>query len=299
MQIARSHVVASVTTRLRPGKRRPRSLPPQRIGRELERSSQPSHVGDRRPERFGDHLQCRNIDHAILVSRIFQSHERKQCVDVVKAGLLLITVGDLQELEPALRPQGSSNLVGALGWRDVSRIPWGSHDEIPADYRGIGEADPCSPAGRLHSGMCHRIARKNSIVIPFSARLLVDHDEWSDEFHIAQIDSLAAQNSEAVVGPDLIRFDERGTRAVGDYDIVERYSVQEVSGYAADVDDAVAVVLNHAHDVAADALATPVAIGDQIGGAHQKQHHYHHYCDEPKPPLVRMLRQWKGVGRSG
>src|SRR4029077_14194012 len=173
------HVVASVTTRLRPGKRRPRSLPPYRIAREVERARQPAQAGDRGPERLGDHLQGRDIDQPGLVSGILEPHERKQCVDVVKAGLLLITVGDLKDLEPALRPEGSSNLVGALGGRDVARIPWGSNDEIPADYRGIGEADPCSPAGRPHPSTGDRVARKDPIVIPLSARQLVDHDEWS------------------------------------------------------------------------------------------------------------------------
>ena len=299
MQIARFHVVASIAARPRRGKRHPRSLPPHGIVREIERAGQPPHVGNGRTEWLGDHLQCRNIDQAIPVCRILQPHERKQSVDAMKARLLLITLGDLQNLEPALRPEGSSNLVGALGGRGVARIPWRSHGEISVDHGDVAEADPRSPSGPLHSSARHRIAWKDPIVIPLSARLFVDHYDRADKLHVVEFELLATEGAEAVLGPDLVGFDERRAGAVGNHYIVERHSVQEISRDAADVNDAVAVSLDQPLDVAPDTLATPVAVGDQIDSADQQQRHHRDSKEEPHPPPVRTLRQWKGEGRSG
>ena len=277
MQVARCDVVAAIAARLRSGKRHACSLPPHRITRELERAGQTSHVGNGWTERLGDHLQRRDIDHATLVRRILQPHERKQSVDAVKARLLLITLGDLENLESAIRPEGSSNFVGALSGREISGIPGRTHGEIAVDHADVAEAEPRSPSALFHAGLRHGVAGENPIVIPFSAGLLVEHDDRAHELHIVELELLAAQRVEAVLGPDLVRLDERRAGAVGDHDIVKRRPVKEISGDAADVDDAVAVSLNQPFDVTADPLATPVAIGDQIGGAHQQQRHHHQH----------------------
>jgi hypothetical protein len=55
--------------------------------------------------------------------------------------------------------------------------------------------------------------------------------------------------------------------------------MQKISGDAADVDEAVAISLNQPFDVSTDALATPVAIGDQVSGADQQHHHQQHHSD--------------------
>src|SRR5207237_3843534 len=107
------------------------------------------------------------------------------------------------------------------------------------------------------------VARKDAIVVPLYAGRLVEHDDRAHQLHIAEIDSLAAQSGQSVTRPHFIGFDERLMRAVGDHHVVQRESAQEISGNAADVDEAVTVSLYESFDVAADALATPVGVGDE------------------------------------
>ena len=284
MKVAGLHEVASIAARPRSGKRRAHSLPPHRIAGELDRSSQPTDVGNRRAKWLRDHLQRRDIDQATLVCRVFQPNEWKQSVDAVEARLLLITSSDLQDLEPTLRSERSANFVSALGGRQRAGVPWRSNGDISVDYGDVAEADPRSPTGLLHARARHRVARKDPIVIPFSARLPVEHDDRTDKLHFVEFELLAPKGADAVLGPDLVRFDEWRAGTVGDNDIVQRDSVQEVSGNAADVDDAVAVSLNQPHDIAAHALSAPVAVGDQEAGADQQQRHHRNNCEEANPP---------------
>jgi hypothetical protein len=284
MKIARLHGVASIAARLRSGKRRSRSFPPHRIARELECSREPAHIRHGRAERLCDHLQRRNIDQASPVSRILESNERKQSVDAVKARFLLITLCDLQDFLPAFRSEGTPNRIGTLGGADVTGVPRCSYSEISVENGDVAEADPGSPPRFFHPGTGYRVARKDPIVVPFSAGLLVDHHNRADKLHLVEFESLAAQNAEAVLGPYLVRFDEWSAGAVGNHDVVQRDSVQKVSADAADVDDAVAVVLKQAHDVAANALTTPVAVGEKQGDAQQQQRHHRNRREEAHPP---------------
>ena len=149
-------------------------------------------------------------------------------------------------------------------------LPRRADGEIAVDHLHVAEADPRAPAGFLRPRRGRRVAREDAVVIPFPARLLVDHDDRPHEFDLAEIDPLSAQGAQAVAGPDLVGLDERSARAVGDHDVVQRESSQEISADAADVDEAVTVSLDQTFDVAPDALAAEVGVGGQISGADQQ-----------------------------
>ena len=286
MQVARCHQVASVAVGSRPGKCRAHSLPPHRITGELDRSCHPAHVGDGRAERLGDHLQRRDIDQLGSVRRVCEPNERKQSVDTVEARLFLIAFGDLQNLQSALRPESGSNFIGALGDRRGTGIPGRADGKISVDDGDVAETDPGSPTRLLDARARNRVAGEDPLVVPFCvcAGLPVEYDDGFYKLHIVEFELLASKRAEVVPGPDLVRFDEWRASTVGDHDIVQRDSVQEISADAADVDDAVAVVLNQIHDVASHALATPIAVGDQEGGAEQQQRHHRNHCEEAHPP---------------
>src|SRR6266566_1089867 len=134
----------------------------------------------------------------------------------MKARLLLITVSHPKNLEPSRRPQRAANCILALCGGDMRiGLPRRAHGEIAVDHRDVAEANPGAPSGFLRPRWSGRVAREDAVVIPFPARLLVDHDDRPHEFDLAEIDSLSAQGAEAITGPDLVGPDERGARAVG------------------------------------------------------------------------------------
>jgi len=114
--------------------------------------------------------------------------------------------------------------------------------------------------------------------------LLVEDDHRLHEAHFEKLDLLSAQSAHAVPCPDLIGFYEWGARTVGDDDIVQRKSAQKISSHAADAYDPVAIPLNQSEDIPADALASPVGVGDEKGCSEQQQGHHRDSCEEERQP---------------
>jgi len=77
VEISVAEVVTPVARDARRRKRGTRALPPHRVARELERSSEPAHISDGRAERLRDHLESGDVDESVLVTRILEPHERK------------------------------------------------------------------------------------------------------------------------------------------------------------------------------------------------------------------------------
>ena len=285
VHVAVVDVVASVATGARPRERDAHAFPPHRVTRELDRPRETSHVSNRWAEWLGDHLQGRDIDQPGLVRGVFKPDEREQPVDVMKARFVLIALGHLNDLEPAFGSERAPYRGAPLRERELGiRLPRRAHRDISVEDGDIAEADPGSPAGFFDTGAGNRITGENAVVVPLSARLLVDHDDRPHQTHFAEVDFLAAQSAETVSRPDLVGFDEGSASAIGNDDIVQRESVEEIPGDAADVDDPVTVLLEDADDVAANALAAEVAIGEQEGDADQQHRQHHHHRDEAYPP---------------
>src|SRR6185436_240237 len=120
----------SVSTGLCLGKRHARTLPPHGVTGELESSGQSANIGNRRAEWLRDHLQRRDIDQTALVTGILETHEREQPVDAMKARFFLISFRNLENLQPAIRPQRRPDLVGTLGLCQRTGIPRRTNGEI-------------------------------------------------------------------------------------------------------------------------------------------------------------------------
>ena len=245
-----------------------RTLPPERIAGEVKRAGESAHVCDRRTEWRRYHRERRHIDATVLVGRIFEPHQRKNSVDFVESEFFLISVRDPENLQPFIRPQRATHHVLLLSSAFVRiGLPWRAHGQVTLYDCDVAKTNPRPPSGFAWACGRRRVARKDAIVIPFSARLLVDHDDRPHQLHFAEINSLSAQRGQTVARPHLVRFDERRVRAVGDHDIVQRESAQKISGNFPDVNKAVTVSLYQPFDVATDALAAPIAVGDEQGCA--------------------------------
>ena len=146
-------------------------------------------------------------------------------------------------------------------------MPRSAHSQVALHDGDVAESNPRSPACFAGAYRCDRVAGEDAVVVPLSAGLLVDVDDRPHQLHLAEIDSLSAQRGQTVARPHLVRFDERRMRAVGDHDIVQRESAQKISGNFPDVNKAVTVSLYQPFDVATDALAAPIAVGDEQGCA--------------------------------
>ena len=285
VEIAVGDVVNAVAARFRSGKRDARSLEPQRIAREIEYSSQAAYVRHRWTERRRNHLERRDVDLAIPVRWIFQSHQRENSVDAVKREFFLVAVRHFENLQPLLGTERAANRVLLLGGALVRiGLPRRAHQQIALNHGDVAETNPRSPAGLARTRGRRRVTRENPVVIPFSARRLVEHDNRPYQFHFIEVDLLAAQRAQAVARPHLVDFDEGCVRAVGDDDVVQGESAQQIAGDSADVHQAVTVSLDQAFDITADALAAPVGVGDEQDSAEQKQHHHDDSRDDAQPP---------------
>src|SRR5207237_3320741 len=138
---------------------------------------------------------------------IFQSYERKDSVDRMERELLLISARNLENLEPLIRSQRSPNRVLLLGGALVRiRFPRRPHSEIALDDIHIAEANPRSPASLARASGRRRVAGEKPIIVPLSARWLVDDDDRPHPLHLPEIEPLSAHCVQAIARPHCIGF---------------------------------------------------------------------------------------------
>src|SRR5204862_724566 len=179
------------------------------------------------------------------------SHSRKNSVELVEGEFLLISAGNLEDLESFTRSKSATHRILLLSGALVRiRLPRGAHAEVALCHVDVGEANPRSPTGLARPLRCRRITREDALVIPLSTGRLLDDDNRAHQLHVSKIDSLAAQRGESVARPHLVGLDERPVGAVGEHDIMQRESAQQIPGVFADVDEAVTVAANPVFDVA-------------------------------------------------
>src|SRR3954470_8395641 len=167
MHVAVREIVSTVAVRFRVREGEASPLPPHRVAREIERPGETANVCERRPKWLRDHLQRSDSYLVILERRIFNSYQREEAVDVVKARFFLISVLHLQQLEPSLGAKRDAHCVLCLRGSEIRRHrPRCADRKITLGNRHVAEPNPSSPRFLLRSGGSRCIARENALVVP-------------------------------------------------------------------------------------------------------------------------------------
>ncbi len=259
VQIAGRHHVPAVAVQLSVRERKGEAVKPERVRCHVDRAVRISHVGGRRIE---DRCACgerAHLKYAREAVGIGEAHVRKRGLEAVEHHHALIPTGHCDDVLPRTARDRQAHEALTLRLRQrVSRRPRHPHNDAAVRHAHVAQRDPGAKASRRVPRS--RRGGKEHGEIPLAPRLSVDHHRWSGDAERIDDDVFRKKIPEREAPLHQRRREEWRARAVGDGDVPQRDSAQEIPVHATDARDAVDAPVHRVHRDPSHALATNVGV---------------------------------------